>query len=108
MAVEEIDIQLFAGLFDQNICVIDVREIDEYESGHVRGAINLPLSEFASRYSELPTDRTLYMICRSGGRSMQACEFCIDAGLVDVRNIAGGTLGWTASGNEVVVGGLPG
>ena len=104
MSISEISIAEFMPLHNRGIYLVDVREIDEYESGHVAGARNIPLSEFSSRITELPSS-TIYMICRSGGRSMQACEFCVDKGLSDVVNIAGGTLGWLAAGNEVVFGG---
>ena len=106
MSISEISISEFMPIHKKGIYLVDVREIDEYESGHVAGAINIPLSEFSSRLSELPSG-TIYMICRSGGRSMQACEFCLDNGISDVVNIAGGTLGWLSSGNEVVFGGNP-
>jgi rhodanese-related sulfurtransferase len=104
MSISEISIAEFMPIHNQGIYLVDVREVDEYESGHVAGARNIPLSEFSSRIDELPSS-TIYMICR--GRSMQACEFCVDNGLSDVVNIAGGTLGWTAAGNEVVFGGNP-
>ena len=106
MSISEISIAEFMPIHKKGIYLVDVREIDEYESGHVAGAINIPLSEFSSRVSELPGG-TIYMICRSGGRSMQACEFCVDNGMSDVVNIAGGTLGWVSAGNEVVFGGIP-
>jgi rhodanese-related sulfurtransferase len=106
VSISEISIAEFMPIHDQGVYLVDVREIDEYESGHVAGAINIPLSEFSSRVSELPGG-TIYMICRSGGRSMQACELCVDNGVSSVVNIAGGTLGWINAGNEVVVGGRP-
>lgn len=104
MSIAEISIAEFAQINNRSICLIDVREIDEYESGHVAGAINIPLSEFSDRVSELPNKR-IYMICRSGGRSLQACEICVDLGKSDVVNVAGGTLGWISAGNTVVFGG---
>lgn len=104
MSVAEISIAEFTQINSRSICLIDVREIDEYESGHIAGAINIPLSEFLNRVSELPNE-TIYLICRSGGRSMQACEICVDLGKSDVVNVAGGTLGWISAGNTVVFGG---
>ena len=107
MPIDEVSIAAFTQIRNGAIDLIDVREADEYESGHVSGAINIPLSEFASRFDEVP-NKLVYFICRSGGRSMQACELCIDFGLTDVKNVAGGTMGWISAGNEVVIGGLPG
>ena len=106
MSISEIAVSEFMQLHNRDVTLVDVRETDEFESGHVSGAINIPLSEFAGRVTEIPSG-TIYLICRSGGRSMQACGFCVDNGLSDVVNIAGGTLGWIAAGNEVVLGGNP-
>ena len=106
MSISEISVSEFMQLHNRDVTLVDVRETDEFESGNVSGAINIPLSEFAGRVTEIPSG-AIYLICRSGGRSMQACEFCVDNGLSDVVNIAGGTLGWIAAGNEVVLGGNP-
>lgn len=108
MTVEEISIAVFASMHNSSFRVIDVREADEYESGHIPGAINIPLSEFMSRISEIGNSQVTYMICQSGARSMQACEICIDSDINGVKNVAGGTMGWIASGRDIVTGELPG
>ena len=73
--------------------LVDVREADEYASGHVPGATNLPLSDFLERYGELDKDKPYHIICRSGARSAQACAFLEEEGY-DVTNVAGGTSAW--------------
>ena len=73
--------------------LIDVREADEFASGHLPGAINLPLSDFLERYGELDKDKSYHIICRSGARSAQACAFLEEEGY-DVTNVAGGTIAW--------------
>ncbi len=73
--------------------VIDVREAGEYASGHVPGAINIPLSEFANRYTELDKNTHYHIICQMGGRSAQASLF-LDGQGYDVTNIDGGTASW--------------
>jgi rhodanese-related sulfurtransferase len=108
MAVEEISIAAFVSMHNPSLRMVDVREADEYESGHIPGAVNIPLSEFAARVSEVGADKVVYMICRSGARSMQACEICIDSDINSVKNVAGGTMGWIASGRDIVTGELPG
>lgn len=90
--------------------VIDVREVDEYESGHVPGAVNVPLSVLADRAGDIPGSGTVYMICRSGGRSAQACDHLTSLeshGGAEFVNIGGGTMGWTAEGRQVVTGDKP-
>ncbi len=104
MPIDEVSVAALSQELNPSIVLIDVREVNEYESGHVPGAVNLPLSELPARISEVP-NTTVYFICRSGSRSMQACEFCVDVGLTDVKNVAGGTMGWISDGNEIVLGG---
>ncbi len=80
--------------------VIDVRSPAEYvgELGHVRGAELVPLGELVGRIDELPSDRPLVMVCRSGGRSAQATVLMRRHGRHDVANLTGGMLRWNAVG----------
>lgn len=107
MTVEEISVSELTTLVENGSLVIDVREPDEYESGHIPGAILVPLSTVLSNTSEFQSDETVYVVCRSGGRSMQACETLHEAGITNVTNVAGGTMGWIALGNEIVTGEHP-
>jgi rhodanese-related sulfurtransferase len=84
---------LAAEVEAKTLNLIDVREADEFASGHLPGAINLPLSDFLERYEELDKDKPYYIICRSGARSAQACAFLEEEGY-DVTNVAGGTSAW--------------
>ncbi|MCA0425435.1 MAG: rhodanese-like domain-containing protein [Proteobacteria bacterium] len=77
--------------------VVDVREPGEFASGHVPGAINLPLSRFDA--AALPTDRPVILMCQAGGRSARALGAC--AGRDDIRHYPGGMSGWRASGGAV-------
>jgi rhodanese-related sulfurtransferase len=74
----------------KNVSVIDVREHDEYISGHIPGAIHIPLSTIPVRLSEIDKSKTHYMICEVGGRSGQAGKFLEDQGF-NVVNVVGGT-----------------
>ena len=90
--------------------VIDVREHDEYISGHVPGAINVPLSQLVGRENEFALGGKVYLICQAGGRSMRACEHLSNIEqLSDTTfvNIAGGTGGWIIEGHEVTEGDTP-
>lgn len=78
--------------------LVDVREPNEYEEIHAQGAQLLALSEFEARHAELPKDRPLVMICRSGARSARAGEYLLAQGYGDVANLAGGTLAWAEAG----------
>ena len=90
--------------------VIDVREVDEYHAGHVPGAVNVPLSVLEEKQGEIPTDGTVYMICRSGARSGRACDHLTASDshkAVEFVNVGGGTAGWIAEGRQVVTGDEP-
>ncbi|CAB4562072.1 unannotated protein [freshwater metagenome] len=87
--------------------LIDVREADEYVSGHVPGAINIPLSELVGRESECGLGDTVYVICQAGGRSARACEHLsqqLNLQSVSFVNVLGGTGAWIAEDKKVVVG----
>ena len=107
MAVSEVSVNELTTLVENGSLVIDVREPDEYEAGHIPGAILVPLSTVLSNTSEFQSDETIYVVCRSGGRSMQACEMLHEVGISNVVNVAGGTMGWIALGNEIVTGEHP-
>ncbi len=107
MSVQEISVNDLVDLVENGSLVIDVREPDEYASGHIPGAILVPLSTVLQNSGEFLSEDTVFVVCRSGGRSMQACELLHDNGIVNVVNVAGGTMGWISLGNEVVTGDNP-
>lgn len=79
--------------------LIDVRETDEFTSGHADGAVNIPLSVFIARTDEIDPDQDVYLICKSGGRSAQAGEYLEQArGYDGIHNVAGGTIAWLEAG----------
>jgi len=104
----EISVDELANLLDSGILLIDVRQLDEYQSGHVTGAVHIALQEIPSRVEECVSadGKPTYLICKVGGRSAQACEYLAGQSL-NVVNIAGGTLAWLDSGRDVVEGDYP-
>ncbi len=85
--------QLQQVLTESAIQLIDVRETDEYESGHIAEAKNVPLSELTERTDELDASRPVHIICLSGGRSMNAAMYLEQAGF-DVTNVSGGMMSY--------------
>ncbi|MEQ6354708.1 rhodanese-like domain-containing protein [Lysinibacillus sp. M3] len=77
----------------QAINLIDVREVDEVESGHIPGIIHIPLGLLEFRMHELNKNEPYVMVCRSGGRSGNAAQFLESQGF-DVSNMVGGMLAW--------------
>jgi rhodanese-related sulfurtransferase len=68
--------------------VIDVREVCEYEAGHVEGTVNIPMSEMRDRLDEIDKTRPVYVHCRTGERSYNM-TLMLQANGFDVKNIAG-------------------
>jgi rhodanese-related sulfurtransferase len=92
----------------QAVDLIDVRTRMEFHEVHAEDAHNVPLGGLDPAKVMLgrsaPADRPLYLICRSGGRSKQACQKFVTAGFPDVVNVEGGTLAWIEAGLPVVRG----
>ena len=80
--------------------LVDVREPDEYDAGHVPSAVNLPLSELPARLAEVPTGTPVHVICQAGGRSARATELLTSHG-VDAINVDGGTNAWIQQGHPL-------
>ena len=106
--VQEIDVDQLAERLAAGARVVDVREPDEYTEGHVPGAVLVPLATVPDHVAAF-TGGPTYVICRSGGRSMRACEWLAAQGIdgLEVANVAGGTLAWIGSGRETVGGDQP-
>ena len=101
--VAEIDVEALERRSPDAV-VLDVREPEEYTHGHVPGAINLPQAELASRLEELPPDRPLLTICRSGSRSLRTAQFLKQAGFDRVVSVKGGTEAWRTTGKQLAFG----
>ena len=79
---------------------IDVRRQDEYEAGHIKGALWIPVDDVIPRFAELPSDQTLLFICAVGARSGLAAEYAAAMGAEGDRlfNIEDGTPAWIDRG----------
>jgi rhodanese-related sulfurtransferase len=75
--------------------VIDVRSDGEWASGHIEGALHIPVEQVEKRLSEVPRDGTpMYVVCAGGGRSSSAAEFLAKRGYLNVHNVEGGMNSW--------------
>lgn len=79
---------------EPDLLILDVREPHEHAQGHIPGCRLIPLGELAQRLEELPKDREIIVVCRSGGRSAHATQHLLAMGH-RAANMAGGMLGWT-------------
>ena len=99
-ALQNVSVQDLANAEDGFL--LDVREPWEFAQGHAPGATLIPLGELAGRIDELPDDTPIYVICRSGNRSLTASDILVAAGKQDVRNVQGGILAWQQAQLPVV------
>jgi rhodanese-related sulfurtransferase len=97
-----VDVQTVAEIKDRDdVLVLDVREQWEYDAGHIPGVTLLPMGEIPGRMSEIPTDQTVILTCRSGNRSGQVADFLRQQGYENVHNMSGGILEWESAGLDV-------
>ncbi len=100
---DEISVDQLVIERERGATVIDVREVDEYIDVHVPGVRLVPLSTVPDELDALPRDETLYVICRSGARSLRAADFLI-ANSFDAISVAGGTMAWVQRGLDYETG----
>ena len=96
--VAELDAQLAAG----TIRLLDVREEHEFRSGHVPGAIHVPLKKLADRVPKLKRDKPYAVICDSGNRSQSATNLLLDQGFAGTVSVKGGTRAWAGTGRAII------
>jgi rhodanese-related sulfurtransferase len=82
-------------------CFLDVREADEWAAGHIDGAIHLPMGQLVERLHEVPSDRHVVAVCRTGARSGQVTAYLVQQ-RISIRNLAGGMQAWAAAGRPMV------
>ena len=75
--------------------LIDVREPNEFEGGHILGARNIPMSQLRARLKEIRPDMPVYLYCQSGMRSARAAQFLYKKGYKDLAQLQGGFKKWT-------------
>ena len=98
----DVDVQTTAALREQpDVMILDVREQDEWDAGHIPGAVFMPMGQVPDRLSEIPKDKTVIVQCRSGNRSSQVTDFLVQQGFTNVHNMTGGIKAWQTAGLPV-------
>ena len=101
-SVPAVSVSELAGVLadDPTTPLIDVREPAEYAAGHAPSAVLIPMSVVPVRLADIPKDRTVYVICHSGGRSAQVVHW-LNAQGYDTVNVEGGTAAWGGHGHPI-------
>ena len=87
---DEVEASDMERLVKENQMLLDVREDYDFNAGHVKGAINMPLREIIANKDELPKDKDIFVYCRSAHRSADAVNFMKSLGFEKVHNVKGG------------------
>lgn len=87
---DEVEASDIERLVKENQMLLDVREDYEFDAGHVKGAINMPLREIIANKDELPKDKDIFVYCRTAHRSADAVSFMKSLGFEKVHNVKGG------------------
>jgi rhodanese-related sulfurtransferase len=99
--IPALDVEQARQRLDDGAVLLDVREPQEWNAGHVEGSAWVPMGELASRQGELPDDRLLVVACHSGGRSARVTQALVAAGY-DAANLVGGLEAWATAGYPLV------
>ncbi len=80
---------------DKDMCIIDVRNLDEVEKASFPGAIHIPLPALIKNVAKIPQDKFVIVLCHHGARSLQACYLLKDRGFDKVVSLKGGIDLWS-------------
>jgi rhodanese-related sulfurtransferase len=100
----EISVAQAAQKRDQGAFILDVREPSEWTQFHIPGATLIPLGNLPNRLSEVPKDREVVVVCRTGHRSAQGRDILTQAGFTNVTSMAGGVTEWQVQGLPIAAG----
>ncbi|MBI4731971.1 MAG: rhodanese-like domain-containing protein [Chloroflexi bacterium] len=87
--------------YQEGVFFLDVREQEEWDAFHIPETTLIPLSELPDRLSELPRDRQIVVVCRSGNRSQLGRDTLLQAGFTNVTSMTGGVTEWSSAGYPI-------
>ena len=106
--VPEVGAEDGLAMVEAGALLLDVREADEWDAGHAPQAVWIPMGELSARAAELPRDRRIVAICRTGARSQAVVAALVGAGY-EAFNLEGGMRAWASDDLPIVASdGLPG
>lgn len=97
----EVDVARAYEMYQSGAVLVDVRTAAEYNEVHIPGSLLIPLDELPDRFAEIPDDKDVVVVCRSGNRSREGTAILRDAGFDRVTCMTGGLRDWVAAGYPV-------
>jgi rhodanese-related sulfurtransferase len=95
---ETISVKDAYTMYQSGAFVLDVRTQEEWNEAHIPKTTLIPLDQLPTRIHEVPNDRPIVVVCRSGNRSQQGRDILIKAGFEAVTSMSGGITEWRSSG----------
>ncbi len=89
------------NLYQNGAFVLDVRTQEEWNDVHIPNTTLIPLDQLPSRLNEVPRDRQVVVVCKSGNRSQQGRDILLNAGFKQVTSMTGGLTAWRAGGYPI-------
>jgi rhodanese-related sulfurtransferase len=100
----DISVQQAMTMQSQGAFFLDVRQPDEWTQSHIQGATLIPLGDLPNRLKEVPKDKMVIVVCRTGVRAEQGRNILLSAGYTQVARMTGGITAWQAQGYPTVSG----
>jgi len=100
----EVSVVEAAAKRDAGAFMLDVRQPDEWDEVHIPGATLIPLDQLEARLTEVPKDKEVVVVCRSGNRSKAGSDILKNAGFLQVTSMSGGLTQWKAAGLPTATG----
>lgn len=94
--------EVAAAITADSHTILDVREPDEWEAGHIAEAVHIPLGDLEFRIQELPAGKPVYTVCRSCKRSLVAVDILAAGGIAETKSMAGGMIAWAEAGKPYI------
>ena len=96
----EVDVRDLPDPLPDGLTLLDVREQDEWDEGHIDGALHIPMMSVPAELASIPRDRQVVVVCAVGARSARVAMFLQQQG-VDAYNLDGGIVAWARAGRPI-------
>jgi rhodanese-related sulfurtransferase len=98
--VPEVDVRDLPDPLPEDLTLLDVREADEWDQGHIEGSVHIPMMSVPAELASIPGDGRVLVVCAVGARSARVAAFLQQQG-IDAVNLAGGLVAWARAGRPL-------